>query len=49
MLLAFKDMLDELGDKDNNFSDVWNVRPYHLNNKRTRRLNRELNLHSINK
>ena len=52
---AFKDITQYFNNnkgidyKKDNPRETWNVRPSHLNNKETRRLNRELGLGGINK
>jgi hypothetical protein len=45
--IALKDIAQSLPPILNN--EVWIVRAVHLNTKETRKLNRKLNLHKINK
>ena len=47
MNIAFRDMQEDLG-KMINPKEVWNVRPQHLTNKKTRYLNYILGLRSLN-
>ena len=48
-LVAQKDMISYLGTHGNNFDDIWDVCTSHVFSKESKKLNRALGIHKVNK